>query len=52
VIQVAVIVALLVGVRMLATTSTDVHAGPGWVPLALAGVAVLVFTFRSHSRLD
>jgi hypothetical protein len=37
---------------MLAATGTDVHAGPGWVPLALAGVAVLVFTFRSRSRID
>ena len=45
-------VALLVGVRMLAGTGTDVHAWLGWLPLALAGVAAVVFTFRSHGRLD
>jgi hypothetical protein len=45
-------VALLVGVRMLVGTGTDVHAGLGWLPLALAGVAAVVFTFQSHSRLD
>lgn len=45
-------VALLVGVRMLAGTGTDVHAGLGWLPLALAGVAAVVFTFRSYSRMD
>jgi hypothetical protein len=45
-------VALLVGVRMLAATGTDVHAGLGWLPLALAGVAAVVFTFSSHSRID
>jgi hypothetical protein len=45
-------IALLIGVNMLASTGTDVHAGIGWLPLALAGVVAIVFTFRSHKRLD
>ena len=45
-------VPLLIGLSMLRSAGVVVGLGPGWVPLALAGVVVLVSTFRARSRLD
>jgi uncharacterized membrane protein YecN with MAPEG domain len=45
-------VPLLIGLAMLRSAGVVVGLGPGWVPLALAGVVVLVSTFRARTRLD
>jgi hypothetical protein len=45
-------VPLLAGLWMLRSAGVVVGLGPGWVPLTLAGVVVLVSTFRAHGRLD
>ena len=45
-------VPLLIGLSMLRSAGVVVGLGPGWVPLALAGVVVLVSTLRARSRLD
>lgn len=45
-------VALFVGAALLSGQGVDIELGPGWVPLALAGLVVLVLTVRSRSRLD
>lgn len=44
--------ALFAGWGLLSNQGVDVDLGPGWVPLALAGILTLVLTFRSRSRLD
>lgn len=46
------VVPLLVGLGMLRSAGAVVGVGPGWVPLTLAGVVILVSTSRAHSRLD
>ena len=45
-------VPLLGGLWMLRSAGVVVGLGAGWVPLTLAGVVILVSTFRAHSRLD
>ena len=45
-------VALFLGLRLLHAAQVEVSVQLGWLPLALAGVVVLVATFRSHSRMD
>ncbi len=40
------------GLGMLRSAGVVVGLGVGWVPLTLAGVVVLISTFRAHSRLD
>jgi hypothetical protein len=45
-------VGVLVGSAMLRDLGVDVVLGPGWAPLAVAGVVVLILTFRSRSRID
>lgn len=43
---------LFVGLYLLRATRVTVSAGPGWVPAVLAGILVLVVTFRARSRID
>jgi hypothetical protein len=45
-------IALFIGTARWRSLGVDVVVGPGWVPLALDGVLVLVLTFRSWSRID
>ena len=40
------------GVSWLQSLGVDAHLGIGWVPLTLAGIAILVITFRARSRID
>jgi hypothetical protein len=45
-------VALWVGLLIFHSAGVDAQLGPGWVPFLLAGIAVLVLTFGSRSRID
>jgi hypothetical protein len=45
-------VALLVGVHLLHAANVTISLGAGWIPLALAGVLILVTTFRARGRID
>lgn len=41
-----------VGLSMLRAQGGVVSLGPAWAAAALAGIAILVVTFRSHHRID
>jgi hypothetical protein len=43
---------LFIGLYLLRANRVVVSAGPGWVPAVLAGLLVLVVTFRARSRID
>jgi hypothetical protein len=43
---------LFVGLYLLRVSRVTLSAGPGWVPAVLAGILVLVVTFRPRSRID
>jgi hypothetical protein len=43
---------LFVGLYLLRASRVTISAGPGWVPAVLAGILVLVVTFRARSRID
>lgn len=43
---------LFVGLYLLRASRVTVSAGPGWVPAVLAGILVLVVTFRARNRID
>ena len=45
-------VALMVGWLLLRAVEVDVQILAGWVPLLIAGILALVFTFRARSRID
>ncbi|WP_157720299.1 hypothetical protein [Friedmanniella luteola] len=45
-------VPLWAGLAMLRSAGVVAGLGVGWVPLTLAGVVILVSTFRAHARLD
>ena len=45
-------VPLWLGVVQLRGLGVDLTLGPGWVPLVLAGVLLLVFTVRARKRID
>jgi hypothetical protein len=45
-------VALFIGVHLLHQASVSISLKAGWIPIAIAGVLVLVVTFRAHSRID
>lgn len=51
-ILVAGTIALWAAVLWLQSVGVDAHLGIGWLPLTLAGVLILVVTFRAHSRID
>jgi hypothetical protein len=46
------VVPLFVGFRLLRSAGVEVGLGPAWLPLTLAGVIVLVTTFRARERID
>jgi len=43
---------LFIGLRLLHAAEVSISLGIGWLPIALAGVLILVATFRAHSRID
>ena len=43
---------LLIGLSMLREQQVSIDLGPGWIPIAVAGVIILVITLRARSRLD
>ena len=43
---------LFVGLRLLHQADVDVSVRIGWLPIALAGLVVLVATFRARGRID
>jgi hypothetical protein len=43
---------LFVGLYLVRATRVTISVGPAWVPAVLAGILVLVVTFRARSRLD
>lgn len=45
-------VAIWVGVLWLQSRGVDAHLGIGWLPLTIAGIGILVITFRARSRID
>jgi hypothetical protein len=45
-------VPLLVGLHQLHAAHVDITVRIGWLPVALAGVLILVATFRSRTRID
>lgn len=45
-------IALLVGDYLLNVSRVTLDLGPAWLPAALTGIAILLFTFRSRSRID
>ena len=45
-------VPLFIGAGLLDARNVDLSPGPGWVPAVLAGVVILVSTFRSRDRID
>jgi hypothetical protein len=49
---VVVPVPLFVGLYLLRATRVTISAGPAWVPAVLAGILILVVTFRARSRID
>jgi hypothetical protein len=49
---VVVPIPLLVGLYMLRASRVTVSVGPAWVPAVLAGLLILVVTFRARSRID
>lgn len=49
---VAVPIPLYIGLYLLDAARVSASAGPGWVPAVVAGVLILVATFRSRTRID
>ncbi|WP_375424917.1 hypothetical protein [uncultured Friedmanniella sp.] len=45
-------VPLFVGLHQLHSADVDITVRIGWLPVALAGVLILVATFRARSRID
>ncbi len=45
-------IALVIGWLLLRAVQVDVQILFGWVPLLIAGVLTLIFTFRARSRID
>ncbi len=45
-------IAMWAGVLWLQSLGVDAHLGPGWLPLTIAGIGILVITFRARSRID
>ena len=43
---------LFIGLNMLREQRVSIDIGPGWIPIAVAGVLILVITLRAHRRLD
>jgi hypothetical protein len=43
---------LFVGLYLLRASRITVSVGPAWVPAVLAGILILVVTFRARSRID
>jgi hypothetical protein len=43
---------LFVGLYLLRASRVTISPGPGWVPAVLAGILILVVTFRARSRID
>lgn len=43
---------LFVGLYLLRASRITVSAGPAWVPAVVAGILILVVTFRARSRID
>ncbi len=42
----------LMGLNMLREQRVSIDLGPGWIPIAVAGVLVLVISLRARRRLD
>ena len=49
---VVVPIPLFVGLYLVRATRVTISVGPAWVPAVLAGILVLVVTFRARSRID
>jgi hypothetical protein len=49
---VVVPIPLFVGLYLVRATGVTISAGPGWVPAVLAGILILVVTFRARGRID
>lgn len=45
-------VPLFIGLHQLHSADVDITVRVGWLPVALAGVLILVATFRARSRID
>jgi hypothetical protein len=43
---------LFIGAVLLSREGVDLTVLPGWIPLTLAGIVVLVCTFKSRQRID
>ncbi len=43
---------LFIGLSMLREQQVSIDLGPGWIPIAVAGVIIVVITLRARSRLD
>jgi hypothetical protein len=43
---------LLIGASMLREQTVLISIGPGWIPVAVAGVLVFVLSLRARRRLD
>lgn len=49
---VVVPVPVLIGLHLLRLCRVTVSVGPAWVPAVLAGVLILVLSFRARHRID
>jgi hypothetical protein len=49
---VAIPLPLFVGLALVRANQVTIDLGPGWVPAVLAGVLILVWSFRARSRID
>ena len=49
---VVVPIPLFIGLHLLRASRVVVSAGPAWVPAVLAGLLILIVTFRARSRID
>lgn len=49
---VAVPLPLFVGLDQVRANRVTIDLGPGWLPAVLAGVLILVWTFRARGRID
>jgi hypothetical protein len=43
---------LFIGLQLLRANRVVVSAGPAWVPAVLAGLLILIVTFRARNRID
>jgi hypothetical protein len=49
---IAIPLPLFVGLNLVRANGVTIDLGPGWVPAFLAGVLILIWTFRARGRID